>query len=144
MKKYELLEHKADLKIKVFGKTKKQLFSHALFAMAENMRPETSTQIQKKEQTQKIKIKSFDPLTLLVDFLNEVLYLSQTNSEVYFGIKITKFFDSLPSGKAEIEGELIGQKVKRFGTDIKAVTYHGLDIYHKKSGFWEATMLFDI
>ncbi len=142
MKKYELLEHTADLKIKVFGRTKKQLFSHALFAMTENMKPEIED--QKKERKQKIKIKSLDLLTLLVDFLNEVLYLSQINAESYFEIKITKFSDSLPSGKSEMEGELVGQKVKRFETDIKAVTYHGLDVYQKKNGAWEAIILFDI
>ena len=144
MKKYELLEHTADLKIKVFGKTKKQLFSHALFAMAENMRPEIVIQTQRKEQKQKIKIESLDLLTLLVDFLNEVLYLSQINVESYFDIKITKFSDSLPSGKAEIQGELIGQKVKRFEIEIKAVTYHGLDICQKKNGTWEAIIFFDV
>jgi len=44
----------------------------------------------------------------------------------------------------KIEAELIGQKVERFGEDIKAVTYHGLDIYQKAGGTWEATVLFDI
>ena len=43
----------------------------------------------------------------------------------------------------EIEGELIGQKVKRFGEDIKAVTHHDLDI-QQEDGIWRATVLFDI
>ena len=141
MKKYEILEHTADLKIKVWGKTKKQLFSHALFAMTENTRPEIKEKTKKIKQ--EIKIESFDLLTLLVDFLSEVLYLSQTNNTAYFDIKITKFSDSLSSGKTKIEGILIGQKVERFGVDIKAVTYHDLNIYQKKNN-WEAIILFDI
>ncbi len=74
----------------------------------------------------------------MVDFLSEALYLSQANKEVYLDAKFRKFSDN------NLEGEIIGQKVKSFGEDIKAVTHHGLDIHQKKDGPWEATVLFDI
>ena len=140
--KYEILEHKADLKIKAFGKTKEELFQNALFAMAECMKPE----IKKTEGKRKIKIKSPDLPALLVDFLSEVLYLSQVNKEIYNEVKFKKFSDtpSAGSGQAELEAELLGQKVERFGEDIKAVTYHSLNVRQKEDGSWEATVLFDI
>ncbi|PIR02324.1 MAG: hypothetical protein CO144_01030 [Candidatus Nealsonbacteria bacterium CG_4_9_14_3_um_filter_35_11] len=135
MKRYEILEHKADLKIRAFGKRKRELFLNMLFGMAESQKPE----IKKiKRIKRKIKIKSLDSESLLVDFLSEVLYLSQVNKEVYFKIEFDKFAD------IEIEGKLIGQKVERFGEDIKAVTYYGLDIRQLKNKIWEATVLFDI
>ena len=135
-KKYEILEHKADLKIKVFGKTKKELFLNMMIAMSENMKPEIKkpNDYSKKE----VKIKSVDLTSLLVDFLSEVLYLSQTNKEAYFEININKLTET------ELEGELIGRKAARFNEDIKAVTYHELDIYQREDGLWEATVLFDI
>ena len=34
MKNYEILEHKADLKIRAFGKTKEELFLNMLLGMA--------------------------------------------------------------------------------------------------------------
>jgi len=37
MKKYEILEHRADLKIRVFGKTKKELFKNALLGMTNSL-----------------------------------------------------------------------------------------------------------
>lgn len=135
MKKYEILEHKADLKIRAFGKDKKELFSNILLVMAESQKPEIKGKQKNKRQ---IKIKSLDLAVLLVDFLSEVLYLSQVNKEIYFDINFKKFSNT------EIEGELIGQKVARFGEDIKAVTYHSLDIHQKKDKTWEATILFDI
>ncbi len=135
MKKYEILEHKADLKIKAFGKDKKELFSNMLLAMAESQKPEIKGKQKNKRQ---IKIKSLDLAVLLVDFLSEALYLSQVNKEIYFDINFKKFSNT------EIKGELIGQKVARFGEDIKAVTYHGLDIHQKKDKTWEAIVLFDI
>jgi SHS2 domain-containing protein len=134
-KKYEILEHKADLKIRAFGKEKPELFLNMLKGMAESQRPE----IRSKEKTKReIKIKSLDLPALLVDFLSEVLYLTQVNKEIYNAVNFKKF-----SG-TEIEGELLGKKVERFGEDIKAVTYHNLDIHQRKDGSLEATVLFDI
>jgi len=132
--KYEILEHKADLKIRAFGKTKEELFLNMFLGMMASLQPES-----KGEKTkQKIKITSLDLNTLLVDFLSEALYLTQINREVYDNVKLNKLTDT------ELEGELIGQKIERFGEDIKAVTYHNLDVHQKKDRTWEATVLFDI
>ena len=134
MEKYEILEHLADLKIKAFGRTKEKLFLNMMKGMMESLKPARI----KKGEKRKIKINSPDLGALLVDFLSEVLYLTQVNKEIYTDVKFTKFTDK------KIEGELIGQKVERFGEDIKAVTYHDLDIHQKEDGTWEATVLFDI
>jgi SHS2 domain-containing protein len=143
MKKYEILEHKADLKIRAFGKTKEELFLNMLKGMISGLRPEI---LNSEAETQNIEIKSPDLEALLVDFLSEVLYLTQVNKEIYADIKFKKLTDpSTGSGQvAELEGELTGQKVERFGEDIKAVTYHDLDIHQKADGTWEVTVLFDI
>jgi len=149
--KYEVLEHKADLKIRAFGKTKEELFLNMLLGMQENLKPEI--QRPEKKAKREIKIKSLDLPSLLVDFLSEVLYLTQVNKEVYSDIKFKKF-----SGN-ELEAELFGKKVERFGEDIKAVTYYNLEINQRpeqskggrktnvlrpKGGSWEVIVLFDI
>ena len=137
MKKiFEILEHQTDLKIKVFGKNLKEVFRNSMIAMVESMRPEIDFSFKKTFQ-RKIKIKSFDLDSLLVDFLSEVLYLIQVNKEVYKKIEFLKF------EKYEIEAVLYGKKVKRFGLGIKAVTYHNLEIKKIKNN-WYATILFDI
>jgi len=137
MKKFELLEHRTDLKIRIFGKTKEELFSNALFGMTESMRPEKEISEKTKRE---IKIKSPDLAALLVDFLSEVLYLIQVNKEIYTDIKFEKFSDT------KLEGKLSGQKVERFGEDIEAVTYHSLDVCQKKMepGKRRYSLTFDI
>lgn len=135
MKKYEILEHKADLKIRVFGGSKEELFSNALLAMGDSLRPENRKQ---KTENRKIKVKSSSLEILLVDFLSEILYLIQVNKEIYTDVKFKKFFET------ELKAKLSGQKVERFGEDIKAVTYHNLDVHQEKNGRWQATILFDI
>lgn len=132
---YEILPHTADLKIRAFGKTKKELFLNALLGMTEALRAQVKS---KKPQTRSIKVKSADLGALLVEFLSEVLYLTQVNKEIYTDVKFKKFSDT------ELGADLGGRKVERFGEDIKAVTYHDLDVHQKKDGTWQTTVLFDI
>jgi len=134
MKKYEILEHKADLKIKAFGKNKGELFENAMFGMFKGARYESEREGIKRE----IKISSPELSSLLVDFLSEVLYLCETNKEVYQEIQ----FENLT--EKELKGALIGKELKRMGVHIKAVTYHNLDVHQREDKTWEATVLFDI
>jgi len=141
MKGFEILGHTADVKIRVFGKTKDELFFNALVGMAQILKPIASkfdVKYQKLNIKNIIKISSLDLNTLLVDFLNEVLYNSQINRAVYREVKFIKFSDT------ELEAEISGEKVEEFNEDIKAVTHHGLDIKQNPKGYWEATVLFDI
>lgn len=139
--KYKILEHTADLKIEIFGKSKEELFSNALSGMIDGLRAEVRSQ---KSEVRNINIKSPDLEALLVDFLSECLYLVQVNKEIYNKVNFKKFSPSVNSGKAEIEAELSGQRVKRFNEDIKAVTYYDLDIHQEKDGSWRAVVVFDI
>ncbi len=91
-----------------------------------------------KSKIKIIKVKSLDLGALLVDFLSEILYQIQINKEIYSKINFKKFTDT------DLEVGIFGQKVERFGEDIKAVTYHQLDIHQKKDKTWEATVLFDV
>jgi len=133
--KYKILDHISDLKIKVFGESLPELFENAVFAMKECLRPEI--EIPEKNTKIKIKIKSADLSSLLVDFLSEVLYQAQVNKEIYHKVKFDKFSDT------ELEAELLGEKVKRFGLEIKGVTYHNLEI-KKIKNHWQIIIVFDI
>lgn len=135
MKKYEILEHRADFKIRAFGKTKEELFLNGLLGMEDFLKPELKNQ---KSERRNIKIKSIDLSALLVDFLSEALYLIQINKEIYGSSKFVKFSEN------ELECEFFGQKVEKFKEDIKAVTYHDLNISQRKDGIWETVILFDI
>jgi GxxExxY protein len=132
---FEILEHPSDVKVRAFGDTKEELFLNAMLGMVAVLRP----QIRNSNiEIRNIKIKSVDSNALLVDFLSEVLYLSQVNKEIYTDVIFNKFSDK------ELEGELIGNEVESFGEDIKAVTYHGLEIKKNKEGLYQATILLDI
>lgn len=134
MKLYKILEHTADLKIKFFGKNKRELFSNALLGMFEAIGPE----IQNEEIFEReISVSSANFENLLVDFLSEALYQSDINNEAYFKIIFDEFDDT------HLKVKICGKKINKFSEEIKAVTYHGLEIKQTKAG-WEATVLFDI
>lgn len=136
MQKYQVLEHTADLKIKAFGKDKEELFENALLGMfgAAKYESETSSKVVKR----KVKLDSTDISSLLIDFLNEVLYLSETNWEIYESVEFEKF------SKKEIEAVLIGRKLNKVGVQIKAATYHSLNLREREDGLLEAIVLFDV
>ncbi|MDP3093819.1 MAG: archease [bacterium] len=135
-KQYEILEHKADLKIRVFGKTREDLFQNAMlgmFAAADYQSDENGEVVERK-----IEIDSFDSATLLVDFLSRVICLCEANQEIYDGVELAQLSEK------RLEGELSGRKLKQMGVQIKGATYHGLDIHQNQEGSWEATVLFDV
>lgn len=131
---FEVLPHKADLKLKVFGSSKKELFLNTMRAMFEVAGVQAANQITKRE----IKIQSPEITQLLVDFLSEVLYLSEVNNEMYFDLRFYHFNDT------SLEGELIGKKILKKDMVIKGVTYHDLEIKQKGENDFEATILFDV
>jgi len=137
MKSYEILDHPADLKIRAFGKSLPELFANIAQAVAQQQK----NKIDKKDEGEweEIQIESTDLESLLVDWLGEILYRSDINKKVYFDFEIIEFSENPYKIKARIKGAPVEAK----DTDIKAVTYHDLEI--KKIGDnWEMIVIFDI
>jgi SHS2 domain-containing protein len=133
---FEILEHPADIRLKVTALSKKGLFRGALKGMASIINGQECLKEEIIEK--KIEILSLDEETLLVDFLNEVLAQTDIYNSVFSEIKIEEFTSQ------KIRGKIKGHKVERFKEEIKGVTYHGLDIIKNKKGLWEVIILFDI
>ncbi len=132
---YEILEHTGDVKIKAYGKTKEDLFQNAMVGMFAILNSKLKTQ---KLKPRTIKLKSSDINALLVDFLNEVNYFRQVYKEAYDKAEFKKFSDK------ELKGMLRGRPVEEFLEDIKAVTFHGLEIKQNPRGIWETVIVFDV
>ncbi len=134
-KRFEILEHTADFRIRAFGSSKEVLFKNALAGMAHAQKKDS---LNKKTTIRRpIFVESIDLNALLVDFLGEVLSLSDTNQEVYTVVEFKECSDTI------IDAELKGIKIDQFDEDIKAVTYHGADIKEVGGGL-EVTIVLDI
>ena len=135
MKKYELLEHRADLRIKVFGQDLAELFVNAALAVAEQQNPEAKN--QPAQEWESVEINSPDLNSLLVDWLNEILSRSDLNKKIYFNFKIEELSEK------HCQAKIAGQKVAQKQIDIKAATYHNLEI-KKVNNHWQVIIIFDI
>lgn len=140
MKKYMLFDHTADIGMEIFGRTKKELFKNAAWALTDVMieqREETAD----KGRTRKLAVEGTDAADLLVNFLRELLYLFngektviQTCQSVAFG-----------RGRlmAILQVEPYNKKKHHAKMELKAVTYHGLSVINEKSA-WKARVIFDV
>src|SRR3989344_6067498 len=130
-KRFEVVEEAANLKLRIFGASPKDLFKNALYAMGFTQKPEIVEQstvgkligrLRGKQVSEDFLIESMDYSTLLVDFLSDVLSRADIHNAVFFDVKFNDFSEN------KIEGEIYGVKVDDFTRSIKSVVYHEVDI----------------
>ena len=141
MKKFENLEHTADLKIRAFGQTKEEVFANMATGMFANICVD-SNKLKDQPIEMPIKIKAHDLPSLLIDFLNGLLYLSDINNQIYdqYDLAILQ----LPDKKWLIEGLARGYNISGLDYEIKAVTYNDLKLDEDLDGNWLAEVVFDL
>jgi len=119
--KYEFFPHTADAKFRAYGKNIEEQFSNAALAMTSIMfDPAKIKPVIKKE----IKIKGLDLKSLLYNWLEELLFLLDT--QFFLLNKVEKIEMTGTTLKAVIYGD----KAPNYKTsgDVKAVTYQEMDI----------------
>lgn len=132
--RFEELEHTADVALRIFGEDLEELFENAAWGMFSLL---TDPSQVTPNTGHEIELEAMDVETLLVDWLSELLYLHETEEEVYSEFA----FDQVTS--TTLKARVRGDKVDDIRKDIKAVTYHGLVVQETPAGY-EATVVFDI
>jgi len=135
--KFVVLDHTADVKIKVVAENLETLFLKAQEGLAYLLyrNYEVSSIAQR---TIPIKVSSVDVNSLLVDFLSEILYQSEIHRLVFFKTRMKRFTNS------SLEAELSGRQIHEFDRIIKAVTYNGVRILRGSDGLWQTEIIFDV
>ena len=141
MKEFEILEHTADIGIAAYGKTKREVFINAAKGMFEIIAGETKN--LKENFYDKIKLEADNLEGLLFAWLNELLYIGETRLVILNKFQIKELSDF--QIKAEVRGAKINPPSIKIKKEIKAVTYHRLEIKKvEESGLWRAQVIFDI
>jgi SHS2 domain-containing protein len=136
MKHYELIEHTADVGVKAYGKTVAEAFEHAAEGMFDIITDESTIDSIGEYE---ILLEAPDLEQLLVDWLSKLLYLNGAQGLAFGKFKVTISGNHL---SAHIYGEKYDIKKHRMGVEIKAVTYHILQVHEKDPTFVQ--VLFDI
>jgi SHS2 domain-containing protein len=137
--KYEFLEHTADIKFVVYGKSLKAIFENSVLAIAEF--------ISKGEKIESVKTKRFKILgrdyeELLYNFIDEIIYF----------LDVENFISAKAEVKIDEKGKKIVLKAILFGDDaknytnldsIKSATYSEMYV-KKKMEKWEAQVVIDV
>ena len=137
-KKFEILEHPADVGFIAYGATLGELLANAALAMM-SLGCEL-TGIEEREQRD-IHARGENNEALLFDWLAEILAVADAEGLALRRAEVTKL------GEGEALGVVYGEKFDkarhRAGTYIKAITYHELCVERTEHG-WRGRVFLDV
>jgi SHS2 domain-containing protein len=135
MGRWEERDHTADLAIHVWARSLEDLFATAARGMFSLM---TDVEEVVISGSASVTLTAHDEETLLVDWLNELLYLSERDGPtVYVDFDITTLTPTTLQATAR------GGPVVDYRSVIKAVTFHNLEIREQEGGGYEVDLIFD-
>jgi SHS2 domain-containing protein len=136
--RFEFLDHTADIAVVAHGNDLLETFASAARAMFEVMadlgdvRPRLAREIE---------ITGDSVETLLVDWLNELLFLFETEHILLSSFLVHNLQHN--SLRATVRGESVDPTRHHLRTGVKAVTYHMLEVKCEERGC-EARVVFDV
>lgn len=137
MKQVKIIPHVADTRLFVAASTYEELFNAALSGMSSIIKTDFCLTAQTTDEDI-ILLEAPDETFLLIDFLAQVLTLTQIKKTIYCKASFLHLTDT------SMHAKIYGTKVEAFDKEINAVTYHEADIKKGKSGLWETVIVFDI
>jgi len=136
--KYRQLSHTADLGLRIRGGSLEELFENAAAALSSVL---TDRRTIRGRETRDLELESPDREALLIDWLNRLLYLFDT--EGFLGREFRVVFPSPERLQAQARGEIFDPYRHPEKTAVKAATYHHLEIRRMDEG-WQATVILDL
>ena len=131
---FQEVEHTADRAFHVRGRDLAELFARAAEAM---FALQGVRQQQPATVTREVELSAVDRESLLVDWLNELLYLQETHRESYFQFDVEEISDT------RLLATIRGAPEHESRRIIKAVTFHDLAI-QQTGNEWKATVVVDV
>lgn len=143
--RFEILDHTADVAVRVYGSTLPELFENAALAMFSVM---VDLDTVPCTETRTISLAAPSLEDLLVAWLDELIFLFETEHLVFCRFAVKQFTsgrcEARPAMSAEARGGPYGAGVVRTGAAVKAATYHNLSIKRTPDGGWQAEITLDV
>ena len=136
--KYRIIEHTADVGIHIYGRDINGLFANAAHALFDLI---TDVRYLEGNVENRIRVSGDDWPDLMVNWLRELLCLWTVEDRLVKEVDITDFSEY--SLRATTTGDSYDQNRHSIKEEIKAVTYHQIDVHQGPSG-WEARIIFDV
>lgn len=139
MKDYELIEHTADIGVRVFGRDLGEVFINSAKAMFDIIAEPCKACDSIKLNNFDLKIEGEDIEELFINWLNELLSLFEAQEALFKEFNI----NSLTEKKLIATASGCPRENCKIKTEIKAATYHELKIEKTREGFM-AQVIFDV
>lgn len=136
MKKFELIEHTADMGLKAYGKNLAEAFANAAYGMFSIIAELDNV---KEKETRRVEIKGDDKEGLLFEWLNTLLYYFDVEGLIFKKFNIVEFGED--QLKADCLGEKYNPKRHQLKTGIKSATYYMLEVNKTKN---QVQVIFDV
>jgi SHS2 domain-containing protein len=139
---YEFLEHTADIGIRAWGASREEAFREAGWGLAEILgvaEPERGT-AGSRARIVEIHLPDGDGGGLLVDFLNEMLAVHETEGVAFAAIDVHGVGPRGLSATLKV----IPADQQRETTGVKAATYHQLLVQERSDGEVEVRVYLDV
>ena len=133
---FEEIDHTADLALLVRGETFSQLLKNASIAMLTALEIKDAN---KNAEMKKIVLREENRETLLVSWLEELLYIIDAEGSAYRSEELNLEI----AGSYELNASFLVRGIEEMKKQIKAVTFHNLHIMESDAGL-ETTIVFDI
>jgi SHS2 domain-containing protein len=132
---YEIIEHTADLGVRAWGTTLEAAFEQAAWALVDLLDVRSTG----KGTRRRLTLTGADAGSLLVDFLNELVFFCETEEVAVSDVTVRRVSD------AELDAELsLGPLTGRpEGVVVKAATYHRLRVA-RDGGRTEVRVFLDV
>ena len=134
-KRYEMLDHAADVMVRCTGKDLEECFENAAYAMYDQI---VDAESIGHTLERNVEISAEDDEERLYSFLSELLFITDCESLVFNSFKVT--FDG-EKVICKALGEPLDVKKHHAKAEIKAVTYHMLSVDRKIPS---VTVIFDV
>jgi SHS2 domain-containing protein len=138
MKRFQVLDHTADIGLIVYGGTLKALFENAGEAFFHLI---TDLRKVRCRMERRINIGGESLERLMVDWLSELLYLHDVENLLFKGFEVESVGED--GLRAVARGEPFQEGVHEIKTEVKAVTYHQIEVREEK-GRWRAQIILDL
>ena len=132
---WEEIEHTADWALRVRGNTLLALFENAARGMVSLIGGEANP--DSDPVLHRINLNAPDLETLLVDWLTEIIFMTEDQLMFFEDISVRSLND------LTLDASLKGIPDSAFEKHIKAVTYHQL-VIEKHQDYFETTVVFDV
>jgi SHS2 domain-containing protein len=130
-------EHTGEVRVRLEAPSLPELFEEAGRALRDVVAPASFNAAALAEE-EDVVVRASDRDALLVEWLNELVFRSETTKRIYPELSVERVSDR------ELRAHIRGVEVDDLRTAVKAATLHGVHIEERTAGGYTATVVLDV